>query len=111
MPRDYRLYVEKRGQIFILYFLGIMISQVKDKDKDSTPYYRHNRQEFLPLEEQERYADKVTRFIIARDCFQLLRQELRLLGVNHVAIFPDLSGLSADIQAEFLDSWRGLDTV
>ena len=73
--------------------------------------YRHNRRTFLPLEEQTRYADKVTRFIIARDCFQSLRQELRLLGVNHVAIFPDLSGLSADIQAEFLDSWRGLDTV
>jgi len=73
--------------------------------------YRHNRQEFLPLEKQKRYADKVTRFIIAHDCFQSLRQELRLLSVNHVAIFPDLSGLGADIQAEFLDSRRGLDTV
>lgn len=73
--------------------------------------YRHNRQEFLPLEKQERFADKVTRFIITRDCFQSLRQELRLLGVNHVAIFPDLHGLGADIQAEFLDAWRALDTV
>jgi hypothetical protein len=73
--------------------------------------YRHNRQEFLPLEAQAKYAHKVTRFIIARDCFRSLRQELRLLADTHVAIFPDLSGLGADIQAEFIDSRRGLDTV
>jgi len=73
--------------------------------------YRHNRQEFLPLEAQSRYADKVTRFIIPNKYFKPLRQELRLLGVNHVAIFPDLSGLGADIQAEFIDSRRPLDTV
>ncbi len=73
--------------------------------------YRHNRQKFLPLEAQSKYADKVTRLIIPNKSFKPLRQELRLLGVNHVALFPDLTGLGADIQAEFIDSWRALDTV
>jgi hypothetical protein len=73
--------------------------------------YRHNRQRFLPLEEQEKYKDKVKRFIIPRDCFDSLRQELRVLGFNHASMFPDLSGLGADIQAEFIDSWRALATI
>jgi hypothetical protein len=73
--------------------------------------YRHNRTEFLPLERQMRYADKVTRFVIQPNDFQPLRQQLRRLGINHAAFFPDLSGLGADIQLEFIDATRRLDTV
>ena len=73
--------------------------------------YRHNRTEYLPLEKQMRYADKVTRFVIQRNNFPALRQQLRRLGINHAAFFPDLSGLGADIQLEFIDATRKLDTV
>lgn len=65
--------------------------------------YRHNRTEFLPLERQKRYDGNLTRFIIPRQCFETLRHELRLLGVSQATLFPDLEGLGADIQAEFLD--------
>lgn len=73
--------------------------------------FRHNRTEYLPLEKQMRYADKVTRFVIQPNNFAALRQQLRRLGINHAAVFPDLSGLGADIQLEFIDATRKLDTV
>jgi hypothetical protein len=73
--------------------------------------YRHNRTEYLPLEGQKRYKSNLKRFLIPRDCFGTLRQELRLLGVSQATIFPDLEGLGADIQAEFLDSWRPLPSI
>src|SRR5574341_1511427 len=73
--------------------------------------YRHNKTDFLPLERQMRYAHKVTRFVIQPNDFQPLRKQLRQLGINHAAFFPDLSGLGADIQLEFIDATRTLDTV
>jgi hypothetical protein len=73
--------------------------------------YRHNRTEYLPLERQKRYKSNLKRFIIPGDCFGSLRQELRLLGVSQATLFPDLEGLGADIQAEFLDSWRPLTSM
>jgi len=65
--------------------------------------YRHNRAEYLPLERQARYANKVTKFTIKPDRFELLRKELRLLGVHHASLFPDLYGLGRDIQTQFID--------
>ncbi len=68
--------------------------------------YRHNRDKFLPLEEQQRYRDKVKRLLIPRTCIKSLRQELRVLGYSHASMYPDLGGLSNDIQAAFIDSWK-----
>jgi hypothetical protein len=65
--------------------------------------YRHNRTEYLPLERQARYAYKVTKFTIIPDRFEMLRKELRLLGVHHASLFPDLYGLGRDIQTQFID--------
>lgn len=73
--------------------------------------YRHNRSKFLPLERQDRYRNALKRFIIPREQFDSLRQELRLLGVSHASMFPDLEGLGADIRAEFIDSWRPQSSV
>jgi hypothetical protein len=73
--------------------------------------YRHNKTDFLPLEKQVRYADKVTRFVIQQKNFEPIRHQLRGLGLNHATFFPDLSGLGADIQLEFIDAARRLDTV
>jgi len=73
--------------------------------------YRHNRTEFLPLEKLERFRPNLQRMIIPRDDFPAIRKELRQLGIGQASMFPDLSGLGADIQAEFIDSWRGLRTI
>ncbi len=73
--------------------------------------YRHNRTEFLPLEQLEKFSSGIRRFVVARDRFEDLRQELRLLGVSSASMFPDLSGLGAALQAEYIDSWRVLRTI
>lgn len=73
--------------------------------------YRHNRQEFLSLDGQERYEQKLKRFVIPAEQFKSLREELSMLGINHAAMFPDLFGLGKDIQREFIDSRKALDTV
>ncbi len=73
--------------------------------------YAQFKNKFLPLEQNDRYKDALSRFIVPRERFDPLRQELRLLGVSQASMFPDLSGLGADIQAEFIDSWRALATI
>jgi hypothetical protein len=73
--------------------------------------YAQRRNRFLPLEQHEKYAKALMRFVVPRERFDALRQELRLLGISQASMFPDLSGLGADIQAEFIDSWRPLATI
>jgi len=65
--------------------------------------YRHNRTKYLPLEKQSRYANNVTTLTVLPDRFEPLRKELRLLGVHHASLFPDLYGLGKDIQTQFVD--------
>jgi hypothetical protein len=33
------------------------------------------------------------------------------MGITQASMFPDLSGLCADIQADCIDSWRPLRTI
>jgi len=68
--------------------------------------YAQHKDTFLPLEQHEKFAKALRRFIVPRDRFDELRQELRLLGVSQASMFPDLSGLGADIQSELIDSQR-----
>jgi hypothetical protein len=72
----------------------------------SVSRYDRRKNQVLELEGHERYKN-LKKFIIARDHgqFKSLRQELRLLGVSDASMFPDLSGLCADIRAEFVDTW------
>ena len=65
--------------------------------------YRHNRTEYLPLDKQSRYANNAMTFTVLPNQFESLREELRLLGVHHASLFPDLSGLGRDIQTQFID--------
>jgi hypothetical protein len=66
---------------------------------------------FVPLELIAQFKPALTKYIIPADRFQALRQELRLMGITQASLFPDLSGLCADIQADCLDSWRQLRTI
>jgi hypothetical protein len=70
-----------------------------------------SRQDFLPLEKHIRYRNKLKRFVIPKDLFDLLRQELRMLGVSHASLFPDLLGLSADIEVDLIKTWRSLSGI
>jgi len=61
------------------------------------------KKRFLPLEEHVRYEDKWKRAIIPLEHFDSFRKELRLNRIHQETVFPDLSGLCSDIEAEFFD--------
>ncbi len=64
--------------------------------------YRGEKKDwYLPLEKHEKYEKRLNKFIVPVESFDTLRQELRLLGISHASMYPDLWGLSSDIEAEF----------
>jgi hypothetical protein len=67
--------------------------------------------QFLPLTKIGQFKRRIRKFNIAAERFAFLRKELRLMGVTQAAMFPDLSGLCADIQADCVDSWRSPGTI
>ena len=68
--------------------------------------YRHNRTRFLALENMDKYRNKIKKFIIPKDRFYFLRQELRLLGTESCLNVSGSLGLGAEIQTEINDSWE-----
>jgi hypothetical protein len=73
--------------------------------------YAEKQDTFLPLDQHERYRRAMTKFVIPRDSVRGIRHELRVLGITQAMLFPDLSGLCADIQAECIDSWKPLNSI
>jgi len=66
---------------------------------------------FLPLTKIGQFKNNIRKFSIPAASFGDLRKGLRLMGVTQASMFPDLSGLCADIQADCIDSWRPLQTI
>ncbi|MCC7241823.1 MAG: FRG domain-containing protein [Acidobacteria bacterium] len=66
---------------------------------------------FLPLTKIGHFKNNIRKCIIPAERYDPLRRELRLMGVTQAAMFPDLSGLCADIQADCIDSWRSLRSI
>jgi len=66
------------------------------------------KREFLPLEDHKKFQNRLEKYIVPGNQFDLIRKELRYLGINHATLFPDLTGLSADIEVEMMDSWRSI---
>jgi hypothetical protein len=73
--------------------------------------YSEGRGKFVPLDHNVRFKGELMKYSIHVSRFRAIRQELRLMGVTQASMFPDLSGLCADIQAECIDSWRPLRTI
>lgn len=73
--------------------------------------YRETQNNFLPLDRNARFKNSLRRFGVPSGRFHTLRQELRLMGVTQATMFPDLSGLCADIQADCIGSWRQLRAI
>jgi hypothetical protein len=70
------------------------------------PYLERGR--LVPLNENSQFQRSLKRYSIAPERFGALQRELRLMGVTHAAMFPDLPGLCAEIAAESIGS---LDVV
>jgi len=117
VDRDHETFPEKHDDIFALE--RTFIFQPIHTDRRITAQsawfsvhkYVQGKGKFIPLEKNKSYRDNLTKIPISRKHFHSLRKELRLLGVSQVTIFPDLSGLGADIQAEYIDTPRPLPTI
>jgi len=73
--------------------------------------FSDNHDKFLPLTSLSQFKQNLQKFEIPEGSFDRLRSELRLMGVTQATMFPDLSGLCADIQADCIDSWVQLRTI
>lgn len=73
--------------------------------------YTEKHSKFLPLDQNPRFKNSLRRYGIPAGRFRTLRQELRLMGVTQASMFPDLSGLCADIQADCIGSLRALRAI
>ena len=58
---------------------------------------------------EEQFADSpflkkgyLRKYIVARDASRRIRNELRVLGISHSMVFPDLDGLSREAKEDFL---------
>ncbi len=73
--------------------------------------YLKDSEQFGALEVNPNYKGRLTKFVIPRNSFPTIRQELRLMGITQATLFPDLGGLCADIQEEFLGTQRDADRI
>jgi FRG domain len=65
--------------------------------------YSEGSGRFIPLDRNKQYKTRLKKYLIPGSAIGPIRRELRLMGVTHATMFPDLSGLCASIQAEFLE--------
>lgn len=68
--------------------------------------YAEAAQKFVPLDQNRKFIKSLRKYTVPSACFESLRRELRLMGVTQATLFPDLSGICADIQAEHLGTLR-----
>lgn len=51
--------------------------------------------EFIPLEKNANYKERLVKIIIPANSFHRIRDQLNACGVNSVSLFPDLDGLAS----------------
>jgi hypothetical protein len=77
----------------------------------SIHWYTAEKGKFYSIDRIRTYIKNITPYSVPVSRFAHLRRELRLLGVTEATLFPDLTGLCAEIQAENLGSFRPLSTI
>lgn len=69
-------------------------------------YINRTDKNFVPLDKNLAFKGKAKKFIIPRSAYRDIRRQLRVMGVTRASLFPDLSGLCADIDVEFLHDYK-----
>jgi len=77
----------------------------------SIHWYSEGPRKFFSLDRIRTFKANLDGYAVPKKHFNKIRTELRLLGVTEATLFPDLSGLSAEIQAESLGSVRPTPTI
>jgi hypothetical protein len=57
--------------------------------------------EFIPLEKNANYKERLVKIIIPANSFHRIRDQLNACGVNSVSLFPDLDGLASHLQFRY----------
>jgi hypothetical protein len=73
--------------------------------------YVESQNKFISLDSNINFRTKHQKFIVPRASFASIRRELRFMGMTRSTLFPDLSGLSADIEEEFLGEQRNPEDI
>lgn len=73
--------------------------------------YAEEKGKFYALDNIRTYKPHLKRHPVPSNKFADLRDELRILGITEASLFPDLSGLCAEIQAETLRTFRPPTTI
>lgn len=73
--------------------------------------YAEEKGKFYGLDNIRTYKPHLKRHPVPSNKFADLRDELRILGITEASLFPDLSGLCAEIQAETLRTFRPPTTI
>lgn len=68
--------------------------------------YVQERNKYIPLEKNKNFERKLTRHFIRPRFVPKIRTELKLMGLNHFTLFPDLDHLSRHIKEELLTQPR-----
>lgn len=66
--------------------------------------FNHRWNSFRPIDLHGSHRQCLTKILVPATCFELIREELDLVGVNAASLFPDLDGLSRSI-ADALIPW------
>lgn len=77
----------------------------------SVHMYAERSARFIPLDQNDKYKRFLRRYEVPRSAFEPLRKELRVMGVTQATVFPDLSGLCAEIQADCLGALRSPEMI
>lgn len=55
----------------------------------------------VQLENNKKFKDKLSKFVIPPEYFSPIRKSLKMMGVNHSTIFPDIDGLCQHLERRF----------
>jgi len=73
--------------------------------------YAEKNEKFIPLEKNKNFKSRLKKYVIPAGSFEIIRKELRLLGITQCTMFPDLPGLCADISSDLLDKLPPIDSI
>ena len=73
--------------------------------------YAESSGKFVPLDRNKQYKSRLKKYKIPLDAFDKIRKELRLMGVTQATMFPDLSGLCAEIRSAVLGEHPDVESI
>jgi len=57
--------------------------------------------EMIRFEKNKNFKDKLIKLVIPFDCFVVIRKSLKMMGINHSTVFPDIDGLCQHLERRF----------